>query len=106
MYKKYIDKISAVQQKLDSIQVAVLQNPSLDLKQEYKVAYSKINETQNRFLNQAKDKYIYPIIKGSLRSNPPEILIEIVCVPPFAFIVENVDFTGYSNPVKYPDKFA
>lgn len=74
LYKKYITDISEVQQKLDSIQVAVLQNPKLNLKEAYKAAYTKVNTVQNKYVVLSKDKYVAPFIIASARSNPSEIL--------------------------------
>lgn len=74
LYNKYINDISNAQQKLDSIQVAVLQDPSLDLKEEYKSAYNKVDVVQNKYTELSKEKYIAPFVKASARSNSPEIL--------------------------------
>lgn len=76
-YSQYITDITAVQQKLDSIQVAVLKDPTLNLKENYKEAYNKVNATQNKYINLAKDKYVAPFVSASARSNPPEILTSV-----------------------------
>jgi hypothetical protein len=49
-YNNYINDISRAQQKLDSIQVTFLQDPTLDLKNPYKEAYQKVNTVQNNLL--------------------------------------------------------
>ncbi|MCG1035170.1 TlpA family protein disulfide reductase [Polaribacter sargassicola] len=74
LYKKYLEKISNAQEKLDSIQITALQNPNLDLKKDYKVAYNNVNTIQNEYLLSSKGMYIAPFIKASLRNNPEEIL--------------------------------
>lgn len=77
LYKKYIADIAFVQKKLDSIQIAVLKDPSLELKEEYKQAYQKVNSIQNKYVELAKGKYVAPFIFASARSNSPEILTSI-----------------------------
>jgi thiol-disulfide isomerase/thioredoxin len=74
LYNSYMKDISMAQQKLDSIQVAVLQDPSLDLKGYYQKTYHKVDVVQKKYNQEAKDKYIAPFVKASARSNPKEIL--------------------------------
>lgn len=74
MYTDYIADITAVQQKLDSIQIAVLQNPTIDAKEDYKNALKKVDDVQASYVEISKDKYIAPFVKASARSNPQEIL--------------------------------
>lgn len=73
-YNNYINDISIMQQRLDSIQIAVLQNPSLDFKEKYKKVYRDVNAVQNKYVEDAKGKYVAPFIKASARKNTPEIL--------------------------------
>lgn len=76
-YKKYMNDISTVQRKLDSIQVAVLRNPALDLTENYKEALNNVNVIQTKYIDLAKDKYVAPFIKASARMNPTEILTSV-----------------------------
>ena len=77
LYKEYIESISLAQQKLDSIQIAVLQNRNLDLQEQYKDAFSKVTTIQKKYEEDAKKMYVLPIIKASSRSNPKEILTSV-----------------------------
>ena len=72
-YKKYLDEIGALQETLDSIQGAVLQNPALKKNDTYKKILSTINKVQNKYLELSKNKYIEPFVKAFLRNNSPEI---------------------------------
>lgn len=74
LYRNYLGDISKAQQSLDSIQVAVLQNPSLNLADAYKSAYSNLNNVQAKYDDLAKNRYIGPVINASLRVNSPTIL--------------------------------
>ena len=74
LYRNYLSDISKAQQSLDSIQVAVLQDPSLDLADAYKSAYSNLNNVQAKYDKLAKNRYIAPVISASLRVNSPTIL--------------------------------
>ncbi|MDD7915197.1 TlpA family protein disulfide reductase [Polaribacter ponticola] len=77
LYKEYLESISLAQQKLDSIQVAVLQNRNLELGEQYKDAFSKVTTIQKKYEEDAKKMYVLPIIKASSRSNPKEILTNV-----------------------------
>jgi thiol-disulfide isomerase/thioredoxin len=74
LYSDYITDITKVQQKLDSIQIAVLQNPDSDLKEDYQNELKKVDSVQTNYRNLTQDKYIAPFVKASARSNPKEIL--------------------------------
>lgn len=74
VYQNYTDQIATAQQSLDSIQVAALQNPSLNLKNEYKEALKKVNNIQKGYLEASNGMYVQPFIKASLRNNLPEII--------------------------------
>lgn len=76
-YKNYINDISVFQEKLDSLQVAVLQDPTLDFNEEYKQVYKKVEAVQNKYNLDAKNKYVAPFVNASARSNPPEILTSV-----------------------------
>lgn len=76
-YKQYLIDITAVQQKLDSLQIAVLKDPTLNFNEEYKLALAKINAVQNRYVELAQNKYVAPFVKASTRSNSPEILTSV-----------------------------
>ena len=73
-YKEYLTHISNAQQTLDSIQVAALQNPKLDLKNEYKIAFNKVNTVQNKYLSASKKMYVHPFVKATFRNSPSEII--------------------------------
>lgn len=77
LFADYMSDISIVQQKLDSIQVAVLQNPELDLKEDYKKTLQKVDSVQTDFEQKTEGKYIAPFVKASARSNPSEILTSV-----------------------------
>ncbi|MEO9572263.1 MAG: TlpA disulfide reductase family protein [Polaribacter sp.] len=73
-YKKYLDDIATAQQSLDSIQVAALQNPGLDLKAPYKAAFSNVNSIQKKYLSAAENMYVKPFVEASFRNSPSEII--------------------------------
>jgi len=77
LYNEYIETNSIAQQQLDSIQIAVLQKPNLDLKKQYKKAKQNVDSIQNKFTEASKDKYIAPFIKANLRNNSEEILTSL-----------------------------
>ncbi|MDX6745419.1 TlpA disulfide reductase family protein [Polaribacter sp. PL03] len=73
VYRNYLSEVSKQQQKLDSLQITAIRNPQLDLKKNYKTTLNKINSIQQKYLENAKDMYVLPFIKASLRVNPSEI---------------------------------
>ena len=73
----YIETVSIAQQQLDSIQVAVLQNPNLDLNAPYKKAKKNVDSIQNKFTETTKNKYIAPFIRANARNNPNVILTSV-----------------------------
>ncbi|WP_439130216.1 TlpA family protein disulfide reductase [Polaribacter sp.] len=77
MYADFISDISNEQQKLDSIQVAVLKNPTLDLTKDYQKSLKKVDSIQAIYEKIAADKYIAPFIKASARTNPPEMFTSV-----------------------------
>ena len=77
LFNTYIETVSIAQQKVDSIQVAVLQNPNLDLKIQYKKAKKKVDSIQHKYTEASKNKYIAPFIKANLRNNPAAILTSV-----------------------------
>ncbi len=74
LYTSYIKDISIAQQKLDSVQIAILQDPELELKEYYKEVYNNVNTIQNKYNEASKNKYISPFIIASTRRNPKNIL--------------------------------
>ncbi|PQJ68839.1 TlpA family protein disulfide reductase [Polaribacter butkevichii] len=74
LYKSYLDKSSAAQQTLDSIQVVGLQNKSLNLNKEYKKALKQVNDIQKEYLETSNGMYVQPFIKASLKNNSSDIL--------------------------------
>jgi thiol-disulfide isomerase/thioredoxin len=77
LFSAYIKTVSIAQQQLDSIQVAVLQNPNLNLKASYKKAKKNIDSIQNKFTEITEKKYIAPFIKANARNNPNDILTSV-----------------------------
>jgi thiol-disulfide isomerase/thioredoxin len=77
LYNAYMKDISAVQQRLDSIQVATLQDPTLNLKTYYKEVYKEVDSVQRTYEEKTKNNYIAPFVKASGRINPPEILSSV-----------------------------
>ena len=96
LYQEYINSISSAQQKLDSIQVAVLQNPDLDLKTDYKKSLNAINEIQKHFLATSKNYYSNPFIKAASRKNSSEIITSPEKYMPtmLATFFDNIDFSN------------
>lgn len=74
IYRQYLTEISQKQQKLDSIQIAVLRNKTLVLDAEYKKVYREMVAVQNNFLARTKEMYVYPFITASLRKIPLKII--------------------------------
>tara|TARA_B110000046_G_scaffold37485_1_gene40909 strand:- start:8432 stop:9805 length:1374 start_codon:yes stop_codon:yes gene_type:complete len=77
LFNTYIETVSIAQQKVDSIQVAVLQNPNLDLKIQYKEVKQNVDSIQHKYTEASKNKYIAPFIKANLRNNPSAILTSV-----------------------------
>jgi len=77
LYGNYMVAISKVQQKLDSIQVEVLKDPTLDVKENYKNMLKKVDSVQATYEAAAQGKYISPFIKASARTNPKEMFTSI-----------------------------
>lgn len=73
IYKNYLNEISKQQQKLDSLQITAIQNPTLDLNSNYKNTLAKIKTIQEKYLVKTQDMYAQPFIKATLRANPSEI---------------------------------
>jgi thiol-disulfide isomerase/thioredoxin len=73
LYKEYLTKISAAQEKLDSIQISAFQNQGINNKEAYKKALAKVLKTQQKYEELAKNKYIFPLVKATLRNNISEI---------------------------------
>ncbi|WP_211298235.1 TlpA family protein disulfide reductase [Polaribacter glomeratus] len=96
LYKEYSAAISKAQSKLDSIQIAAVQNPKADLKTAYQKAYKKVNTIQNKYVEVSKEKYIAPIIKASVQSNSTDILTS---VDAYLFNIKNTFFNklDFSN---------
>ncbi|WP_299048048.1 thioredoxin family protein [uncultured Polaribacter sp.] len=74
-YKNYLDAIAVAQQSIDSVQIASLRNPDLNLTSTYKDALLKADNIQESFLEDAKDLYIKPFIKASFRSNSQKLIL-------------------------------
>jgi thiol-disulfide isomerase/thioredoxin len=91
LYKEYIETVSIAQQKLDSIQVVVLQQQNLDLSKQYKKAYKNLDSIQNTYTLKSKKMYVAPLIKANSRSNPKEILTS---VDDYMFNLKNTYFNS------------
>lgn len=74
VYQEYLANIIEAQEKLDSIQVAYLQNKTLSVQEAYKKAYSNFNSIQNKYEKESANLYISPFVKASPRKNSPEVL--------------------------------
>jgi thiol-disulfide isomerase/thioredoxin len=96
LYIDYKTEVSLAQRKLDSVQVAVLQNPNLDLNKEYQEALKKVTDVQRTYEENTKDKFISPFIKASARGNSPENLTSI---PKYLESIKNTffDTIDFSN---------
>jgi thiol-disulfide isomerase/thioredoxin len=77
LYNAYMKEVSLAQQKLDSVQIAALQDPELDLKAYYKELYQEVNNVQEKYEVLTKNKYIAPFVKASARFNSKEILSSV-----------------------------
>ncbi len=96
MYADYVSDISNAQQKVDSIQIAVLKKPTLDLTKDYKKALEKVDSVQAVYEKKTENKYIAPFVKANARTNPPEIF---TAVNSYLDNVSNTFFDGldFSN---------
>ena len=95
-YKNYLKDIFEQQQELDSLQVATLRNPTLDLKKSYKIALLKVDSVQQAYLESTQQMYIAPFIKASFRVNPPEIKTNVKAYMS-AIIAAFFDSIDFSN---------
>ena len=77
LYRNYLETTSVAQQQLDSIQVAVLQSPGLNLETEYLVAKKNVDSIQNKFTKASKNKFIFPLVTANPIHNPSAILTTI-----------------------------
>ncbi|MFY9242224.1 MAG: thioredoxin-like domain-containing protein [Polaribacter sp.] len=89
LYSNYINQSSNAQQKLDSIQVAVLQNNNLNLKDDYQKAYINFKAIQTQFEKEGVNKYVEPFIKASPRKNSEKL---ITSVDDYLFQMKNTFF--------------
>ena len=74
IYRQYPEEVAQKQQRLDSIQIAVLRNKVLILDAEYQKAHAALTALQNQFLTRTKGMYVQPFVKASMRNNPLEII--------------------------------
>jgi thiol-disulfide isomerase/thioredoxin len=74
LYKQYLDDITVVQEKIDSIQVAFLQNKKVKLDSAYKKAYTAFNKVQSKYESESKNMLIHDFITASPRVNSETIL--------------------------------
>jgi len=77
LYNAYMKEVSLAQQKLDSVQIAALQDPELDLKAYYKELYQEVDNVQEKYEALTRNKYIAPFVKASARFNSKEILSSV-----------------------------
>ncbi|MHB0756408.1 TlpA family protein disulfide reductase [Polaribacter sp. M15] len=77
MYAKYMSDVSEAQQTLDSIQVAVLKNPSLEVTKAYNTALKKVDSVQTIYAKITEGKYIAPFVKASSRNNPRKLFTSV-----------------------------
>lgn len=76
-YNAYMRDISLIQRQLDSVQIAALQDPELNLKEYYKEVYKEVEHVQKKYEEITKNKYIAPFVKASARFNATEILSSV-----------------------------
>ena len=96
IYKNYLKDISKQQQKLDSLQIKAIENLETNLNQAYKTALKRINSIQEKYIESAKNMYVYPFIKASLRVNSVEIKTNL---QDYMYVVKNTffDHIDFSN---------
>ena len=96
LYRKSIDAISNAQQQLDSVQIAALKNPKLNLKTSYIRAFNNLYTIQKHFLNLSKNSYSHPFIQASLRNNPSVIIAssDIYMSNMMSTFFDNIDFSN------------
>ena len=96
LYKEAIDAISNAQQQLDSVQIAALKNPKLNLKTSYIRAFNNLYTIQKHFLNLSKNSYSHPFIQASLRNNPSVIIAssDIYMSNMMSTFFDNIDFSN------------
>jgi len=96
IYKNYLKDIFKQQQKLDSLQIKAIEYLETDLNQAYKTALKRINSIQEKYIESAKNMYVYPFIKASLRVNSVEIKTNL---QDYMYMVKNTffDHIDFSN---------
>lgn len=73
LYQNYLIEISNAQQRLDSIQIAAIRNPSTDQKEVYKNALALVKNIQNGYVEAAEGKYVKPFLIATSRVNPENV---------------------------------
>lgn len=76
-YKNYINSISPLQQSLDSLQVAAIQNPNADLSKAYQSKKKQLDSIHSGFVKATENMYIAPFIKATVRNNSDTIFKEV-----------------------------
>lgn len=74
VYKNYLEETTIAQEKIDSLQVAYLQNTSLNIQEDYKNAVSTFNKVQQNYEEKTKDLIVFDFVKASPRTNAPQLL--------------------------------
>lgn len=74
LYQNYLAEIVPAQEKIDSIQVAYLQDKTLNLSDAYKSAVANFNSVQNTYEQTSVNSIIAPFVKASPRINPSELI--------------------------------
>lgn len=73
LYKKFLDDISLAQYKVDSLQVAYLQGPSVASEEAYKNAVGTISKVQQDYNEKSKGTLAHYFIKATDRYNSPTV---------------------------------
>lgn len=74
IHKNYLDDITLAQEKIDSIQIAFIRNPALDLHNAYTKAITSFKKVQTAYEANSKGMFASDFIKSSPRVNAPKLL--------------------------------
>ena len=69
VHTNYLSAMTAAQNKLDSIQIALINNPKLKIAKPYKKALKKVLKIQDLYVNKSENMMAQNFIKATLRKN-------------------------------------
>jgi thiol-disulfide isomerase/thioredoxin len=69
IYQDYLKAMTATQNKLDSIQIAFINNPKLEIGESYEKKLVKISNIQDFYLKKSSNMMVQTFIKATLRKN-------------------------------------